>query len=86
MTPPGALVRLTAGLGELAGALRRGLSPSAQVRLYDARGQARTVDPAAAEGRRILEAAEAMLDVAAAAGRERRSGGDGGRTGSSSRF
>jgi hypothetical protein len=60
---------VTAAVGDLAGALRRrreGREP--YVRLHEAGGRVRSLDPAGAEAEALLDAAEAMVDAAEPSG------------------
>lgn len=64
MSRPDPLSRLTAGLGELAGLMRRrGEARPARITLYDRRGQGRALDPEAEPGRSILELAGRLLEL-----------------------
>lgn len=65
MSRPDPLARLTSGLGELAGLMRRrGEALPARVTVYDRRGQGRALDLDDDPGRAILELAARLLDVA----------------------
>ena len=69
MKPRGRLDSLTAAVGDVAGVLRRrreGREP--YVRLHDARGRVRALDPSSEEAEPLLDAAAAMVDAADARG------------------
>jgi hypothetical protein len=57
------LARLSAAVGDLAASLRRARDARAElVRLYDASGHGRTLDPASTEAKAALEAAMRLID------------------------
>ena len=57
------LARLSAAVGDLAASLRRARDARAElVRMYDALGQGRTLDPASTEAKAALEAAMRLID------------------------
>ncbi len=67
MKPRGPMDSLNAAVGDLAGALRRrreGRGP--YIRLHDADGRVRSVDPSTPEGEALLDAAQAIVDTARA--------------------
>jgi hypothetical protein len=70
-----ATTRVTGAGANLAAALgqRMPRRRAVQVRSYDARGHAHLLDPAGDPGKRLVEAAEAMLKVAGEAPPESRS-------------
>jgi hypothetical protein len=57
------LARLSAAVGDLAASLRRARDARAElVRVYDASGHGRTLDPASTEAKAALEAAIRLID------------------------
>jgi hypothetical protein len=57
------LASLSAAVGDLAASLRRARDARAElVRLYDASGHGRTLDPASTEAKAALEAAMRLID------------------------
>ena len=57
------LASLTAAVGDMAASVRRARDARAEVvRIYDASGHGRTVDPASKEAKAALEAAIRLID------------------------
>jgi len=71
------LASLTAAVGDMAASVRRARDARAEVvRIYDASGHGRTVDPASKEAKAALEAAIRLIDGVADLRRLHENGAD----------